>query len=211
MVEQESHRRVQWIYASRDSKELEERYDQWAAEYDKDLQEDFGWIGPQRAADILAKYVGKDAPILDAGAGTGLVGVSLARMGYQNMVAMDFSRGMLDEAREKGVYQKFDQMDMTNTLGYPDNAFDAVISVGVLTVGHVPPMAFDELLRVTRPGGYIVFSLRPDTYRDSGFKEKQEALVAAGKWSYIEATEEFRPLPRGEPEVYHQVWVYQVN
>ncbi len=206
----EREKRVQWIYSSRDNKELAERYDQWARDYDEDLEEGFGWLGPQRAVDFLVRYVPREAKILDAGAGTGLVGELLARQGYNNMVAMDLSQGMLEEARKKNVYREFHQMVMGEPLDYPADSFDAIISVGVLTVGHAPASSLDELIRITRPGGYIVFSLRPDVYRDSGFKEKQSALESAGRWRLVEASEEFQPLPKGEPDVYHQVWVYQV-
>jgi len=203
--------KVQWIYSSRDNKELAERYDQWAKDYDADLNEEFGWLGPQRAVEFLTKYVSKDARILDAGAGTGLVGELLDRQGYNNLVAMDLSAGMLDEARKKSAYREFHQMVMGEPLDYASDSFDAIISVGVLTVGHAPASSFDELIRITRPGGYIVFSLRPDVYRDSGFKEKQDNLESAGKWKLVESSEEFQPLPKGEPDVYHQVWVYQTT
>ena len=203
--------RVQWIYSSRDNKELAERYDQWAKDYDADLNEEFGWSGPQSAVEFLIKYVSKDARILDAGAGTGMVGELLARQGYNNLVAMDLSAGMLEEARKKNAYLEFHQMVMGEQLNFKTDSFDAIISVGVLTVGHAPASSFDELIRTTRPGGYIVFSLRPDVYRDSGFKEKQDSLEAAGKWKLMEASEEFQPLPKGEPDVYHQVWIYQIT
>ncbi len=114
------------------------------------------------------------------------------------------------EARKKNAYREFHQMVMGEPLNYATDSFDAVISVGVLTVGHAPASSFDELIRITKPGGYIVFSLRPDVYRDSGFKEKQDALESEGKWKLVEVSEEFQPLPKGEPDVYHQVWVYQV-
>jgi len=29
-------------------------------------------------------------------------------------------------------------------------------------------------------------------------------------WEIIEVSDEFQPLPIGEPDVMHQVWVYQV-
>ena len=206
----EEHNRVQWVYSAKDNRELAERYDQWAKDYDSDLHQDFGWLGPQRAAEEFARHVPKNAWVLDAGAGTGLVGAALAKLGYKQLVAMDLSPGMLEEARKTGGYQEFRQMVMGEILDFPTDYFDAVVSVGVLTVGHAPANSLDELVRVTRAGGYIVFTLRPDVYEDSGFKEKQETLAGYGKWRLVEVSDPFQPLPKGEPEVYHQVWVYQV-
>ena len=210
MTYNERQERVQWIYTSKDNKELAERYDRWAKDYDADLDEGFGYLGPQRAVEYFIKYVPQNARVLDAGAGTGLVGELLAGRGYKDLVAMDLSKGMLEEAKNKNAYREFHQMVMGETLDYATDSFDAVISIGVLTIGHAPTSSFDELIRITRPGGYIVFSLRPDVYRDSGFKEKQDALEAEGKWKLVEASEEFQPLPKGEPDMYHQVWIYQV-
>jgi len=202
--------RVKWVYSSRDNKELEGRYDQWAKDYDADLDEGFGYLGPQMAVDVFRRYVPKGARILDAGAGTGMVGELLAKQGYSNLVAMDMSLGMLEKARAKNAYREFHRMVMGETLDFPTDSFDAVISVGVLTLGHAPASSLDELIRVTKPGGYIAYTLRPDVYRNNGFKEKQDALKAAGKWILAEVSEEFQTLPKGEPDVYHQVWVYQV-
>jgi SAM-dependent methyltransferase len=206
----DSQNRVQWVYSSRDNQELAERYDRWAGDYDRDLEQDFEWLGPRRAAEVFARYVARDSRILDAGAGTGLVGKLLAEMGYRQIIAMDISRGMLEEARKKNVYQDFHQMVMGSALGFDSASFDAVVSVGVLTVGHAPASSLDELVRITRPGGYVIFSLRPDVYQSAGFQEKQAELESDGKWKLVEVTEGFQPLPRGEPEVLHQVWVYRV-
>ncbi len=203
--------RVQWVYSSQNEQELEERYDQWAEEYDADLDVDFGWISPQRTSDVFARHVPQEASILDAGAGTGLVGQCLHDLGYRNMTAMDLSQGMLEVARKKNVYQAFDQMVMGERLDYDTDQFDATVIVGVFTQGHAPAGSIDELVRVTKPGGHIVFSLRTDTYQENGFKEKQEALESAGQWKLVEVTEPYQPLPKGEPEVLHQVWVYQVS
>jgi SAM-dependent methyltransferase len=206
-----SQNRVQWIYSSGNNQELAERYDQWAKDYDKDLNQDFGWSGPRKAAEVFAAHVPKDSRILDAGAGTGLVGQCLAANGYHSLVAMDLSQGMLEAAREKNIYDEFHQMVMGEPLDFPSDSFDAVVSVGVLTVGHAPADSLDELARITRPAGHVVFSLRPDVYETAGFKEKQQELESSGIWELVEVTEEFQPLPKGEPEVYHQVWVYRIK
>ena len=207
----ESQNRVQWIYSSSNNQELAERYDQWAKDYEQDLAQDFEWLGPQRTAELFFKYVAKDSLVLDAGAGTGLVGQLLSQEGYGRITAMDLSSGMLEEARKKKVYQEFHQMVMGEPLGFDTDSFDAVVSVGVLTVGHAPASSLDELVRITKPGGHVVFSLRPDIYESGGFKAKQAELVTDGKWKLTEEGEKFQPLPKGEPEVLHQVWVYQVT
>ncbi len=202
--------RVQWICSSRNNQELAERYDQWAKDYDTDLG-DFGWRGPQRTAEFFTHYVPKGARILDAGAGTGLMGEILAKLGYHDLVAMDLSQGMLEEARKKNVYREFHQMVMGEPLDFATDSFDAVVSVGVLTLGHAPASSLDELVRVTRPGGYIIFTLRLNIYESHGFKEKQKTLESEGKWKLMEASDKLQVLPKGEPYIYNQVWVYQVT
>ena len=210
MAMEESHRRVQWVYGSTSNQELEERYDQWAAEYDRDLNEDFVWRAPENAARVLAGLVSGDASVLDAGAGTGLAGERLAAAGFTKMAAMDISQGMLDVAQAKNVYSSFHQMVMGETLGFETDEFDAVISVGVFTLGHAPIHSFDELVRVTKPGGYIVFSLRTDMV-DDGYQAYFDRLAASGQWKLAQVTDPFQPMPKGEPEVFHQVWAFQVS
>ena len=208
---QDSQNRVQWIYSSTSNQELEERYDVWASDYDTDLAEVFAWNAPRAASEVFSRHVAKDARVLDAGAGTGLVAECLSEMGYGDIDAMDLSLGMLEQARTKGVYRDLHRMVLGETLAFESQAFGAVISVGVFTLGHAPPHSFDELVRVTQAGGFIVFSLRTDVYEENGFKQQQEALEADGKWRLAEVTDPFQPLPKGEPEVYHQIWVYQVS
>ena len=94
-MDKKSEDRVQWIYSSKTNSELTQRYDEWAKDYDRDLSKFFGWIAPQTAADYLAKYVHPESLVLDAGAGTGLVGLALAKQGFQNLTAMDFQKECL--------------------------------------------------------------------------------------------------------------------
>ena len=206
-----SENRVQWVYASDNNRQLQERYDEWAQDYDDNLESDFGYVMPRIASETFAQFVPKDARVLDAGAGTGLVGVELHRLGYMNIEAMDLSRGMLEEARSKEVYSGFHQMVMGERLGFDTGSYDAAIGVGVLTLGHAPAHSLDELARIVKPGGFVVFTLRPDVYEQNGFREKQRQLESDGTWKLARVTEEFLGMPKGEPDVLFQVWIYRVS
>ncbi len=202
---------VQWVYAARNNLELEERYDQWADRYDEDIDKDFGWLGPALALDACRQYLSKDARILDAGAGTGLVGKMLAEAGFHRLTAIDMSPGMLEEARSKAVYRDLHRMVLGGKLDFPDDSFDAVVSIGVLTLGHAPARSLDEMVRVTKPGGSVIFTLRPDLYENAGFREVREELEAAGRWELAKMGKPVQALPKGEPEVLHQLWVFRAT
>lgn len=206
-----SKNRVQWVYSSRNNNELEERYNQWAKDYDSDLKKDFAYRAPRVAAEYFVRYVPQKARILDAGAGTGLVGRFLTEMGYDNLIAMDMSQGMLEEARKKNVYGQLYRMVMGEKLDFDTDSFDAVICVGTLTLGHAPASSLNELVRITKPTGHIVYTLRPDIYEEKGFNEIHNELESAGTWKLVEVSEEIQVLPKGEPDIFHQVWVYQVT
>ena len=45
--------KIQWVYSSKDNQELSDRYDQWAKDYDAELEKDYKWCGPQLAADYF--------------------------------------------------------------------------------------------------------------------------------------------------------------
>lgn len=203
--------RIKWVYSSQNNKELSDRYNQWAKNYERDLTENFGRPNREPIVDLTIKYVPKNAQILDAGVGTGIIGKWLHEEGYRNLVGIDLSEGMLAEAQKKNVYTKLHQMILGEPLDFPNNAFDAVTACGVFTYGHAPSRSFDELIRVTKPEGYIVFTLRPDFYENSDFKEKMADLETQGKWQLTELGAKYQAEPQGQPDLYLQTWVYQTS
>ena len=200
---------LEWIDAAKSREEFEERYNKWGSTYDRDLIEDWDYKLPVFIGDLLMKYVkNHDARILDAGAGTGLGGEYLYQNSYNNLFAVDMSQGMLDEAEHKGIYQKLDRMVLGEKLDYPSNHFDAVLSVG--TIGHAPPESFDELIRITKSSGFIVFSLRTTHDDEPQWYRKLQSLEEAGKWRLVEKTDPILGLPGETADVYHYGLVYEV-
>jgi len=200
-------KRLEWIYQANDPQDLEARYDLWAKYYDEDVAS-YGYKIPGVLAGFLGRYLKTgDGAILDAGAGTGIMGEIMSLLGYKDIVAIDMSKGMLAIAEAKGVYRQLHRMVLGQHLDFTDGQFATTVAVGVISVGHAPPESFDELVRCTRKGGHVIFSVRADA---QGFRQRQDALESQGKWKLVEATRPFVSLPLGEPDIQHQVFVYQV-
>lgn len=169
--------------------ECVDAYKDWAKTYDQDTVEGMNYVGPRISAKRLAELVGPDAAILDAGCGTGLAGVELAELGFKTIDGMDISPDMLEEARKKGPYRGLQVEDMTKPLSYDTDAYDAVVCVGTFTHAHVGPKGFNELLRITKPGGPVVATVHEDVWPD-GYEEHFKALEADGRAKVKSISEE---------------------
>lgn len=202
---------LQSVFNAKNSQEVAELYDTWAEDYERRILS-YGYSTPATAAWFVGRYVQpKDGTVLDAGVGTGLMGEILAPLGYRDLVGIDVSSYMLELARKKGAYRELHQMELGGRLNLPSDAFAAVVSTGVFAAGHAPPESFDELIRTTEPGGYVIFSVRTDVYLEGGFREKQEALQREGRWELVEASEPFSHLRFEDPELKVQVFAYRVR
>jgi len=136
------------VYGAKSNQELKDKYDTWAADYDRDV-ESVGYRSPAIAAGLFGRYVAPDAgEILDAGCGTGLLGDLLNTLGYRALVGIDLSPEMLARAEARGTYGELRAMALGARLDFADDRFAASTALGVLTPGHAPPTALDEMLRV---------------------------------------------------------------
>ena len=200
------------VFDAEDSQEIAELYDASAEDYERRILS-WGYSTHAVAAWFFGRYVKPEdgAAVLDAGTGTGLMGDILAPLGYRDLVGNDISTNMLELARKKGAYKDLHQMELGKQLDLPTDAFSAVVATGVFAAGHAPPESFDELIRVTRPGGHMIFSVRTDVYEEGGFKEKQEALEREGRWRLLEMSEPFSHVRYEDPELKVRVFAYQVR
>jgi SAM-dependent methyltransferase len=119
------------------------------------------------------------------------------------------SSGMLEQAAAKGVYRDLRLGRLGDALDYETGSYDGVVCAGVLTAGHAPATSLDELVRVTRPGGHVIFTLRSDTALP-GFDDKIAELERTRRWTLVDRGDEFQALPSGEPDVLVRVWAFRV-
>lgn len=139
-----------------DLSQVREGYDRWAKVYDHDANP-----LPALEEPAVRELVGdpRGLSALDLGCGTGRHALWLARAGAA-VTAVDFSEGMLAEARGKlgGASAKFLVHDLHKALPFADASFDLVVSGLVLE--HLDKLAdfFAETRRVLQPKGRAVVS-----------------------------------------------------
>lgn len=146
-------------------------YADWATTYDTGFAIDMDYRLPQIVAEILTEHK-PQGPILDVGAGTGLVAQAFPARGSVEMHALDISPEMLAVAMNKGRYARAIQADLTLPLQLKSDTYGAVVSSGTFTHGHVGPVAMDGLLRVARSGAVFVLAINAEHFEARGFTEK---------------------------------------
>jgi hypothetical protein len=83
---------------------------------------------------------------------------------------------------------------MQERLPLADDTYAGVISIGVFTSGHVGVEGLDELLRVVRPHGIVVLTVK-NTLWESGFADRIVTLSSEGVLSRIDETIPYVSMP----------------
>jgi len=98
---------------------------------------------------------GKDAAILDAGAGVGNVLLPLQNEGYSDLYALDIEDTMSSFFESRKIPFSLKNL-ATDTLDYGDSTFDAVFNKNVIEHLPDPSKMLSEFRRVIKPGGKII-------------------------------------------------------
>lgn len=129
-------------------------YDDWVAtRYDADLAR-WSYDAPARIAELVAGLLDHDGDdngdgaILDAGCGSGLVGVELDGRSVGRVIGGDFSLESVEVARARGVDDDVVQLDLNAPLNFGDAEFRAVVNAGVFTYLTASESTNRKLLRV---------------------------------------------------------------
>ncbi len=175
------------IYKLTTPEEILKYYQDWTKKnkYNQDMV-DLNYVAPKETVLVLKKYaVDNNWKILDAGCGTGLVGIELKKNGYSNIEGVDFSQNMLDLI-PRNIYKKIEKVDLNKPLKFNTNMYDAVTCVGTFTYGHVKPQALNELIRIIKNKGLICFTINEGVYEKYGFDNKIKELTKDKFWNIKE-------------------------
>ena len=197
-------------YTAKSPQEVTDCYDSWAEDYETHMS-NVGYLHPAMVAGLMMRHVpAGSGPILDAGAGTVIMAQILVALGYPDVVGFDGSEHMLTAAADKEVYTELRQMYLGQPLDYPDDHFGSAVSAGVFTQGHAPLVGLNELVRVVRPGGYVIFSIAR-AYLDGPFQAKREELENQGLWHPVDVSEYYNSTPLDEETLTAQAYAFKVN
>ncbi len=198
------------VYSAQGTADVAKKYDDWAKRYDTEMAT-LGYRHPTICLAMLTRHLPRgEGPVLDAGAGTGLLGEWMDIVGYKNAEALDISEGMLEVARSKNVYSAFHVAALGETLDLPSDRYAGVVSAGVFTTGHVGKEGFAELVRITRPGGIIVATIK-DTLWNGEVGEHVKTLVSDGTWEVLEETPSYVSMPNRPDTVPSRAVVLRVR
>ncbi|KAI0123566.1 S-adenosyl-L-methionine-dependent methyltransferase [Xylariales sp. AK1849] len=176
--------------------EARKLYDEWAATYDGDMADvSQDYVAPALAAQSVQRHITAghlaDARILDAGCGTGHVGVALSKLGARTVDGLDLSPGMLEFARKTGVYGTLKPADLSQPLvNISEASYDVIVCVGTLTHGHVGPAALREFTRVLSPGGIVVATVLTTIWESGGYAAEVKQLTSKGEVQLLSKDEQ---------------------
>jgi len=171
-------------------------YDAAADHFDDDALGFWDLVG-KRTVTNLNLHAG--AKVLDVGCGTGASALPAAQaVGTNGLVlGVDLASRLLERARAKASVAGIDNVefrlaDMT-ALNYPDDSFDAVISV--FSIFFVPDMKglVRELWRMVRPGGKLAVTTWGPRIWEPAYsrwltalaKERPDLVTAFNPWDRI--------------------------
>jgi phosphatidylethanolamine/phosphatidyl-N-methylethanolamine N-methyltransferase len=153
---------------------VKKAYARWAPVYDLVFGALFD--SGRQAAIAAAENVG--GQILEVGVGTG---ISLPDYSSENsIVGVDLSEPMLRKAKDR-----VSELALTNVvrlevmdaehLSFPDDSFDVVVALYVVSTVPNPEAALDEFARVVKPGGEIILANRVGA--EAGFRRSVEEML----------------------------------
>jgi predicted TPR repeat methyltransferase len=140
-------------------------FDQHAPDFDQALRQRLDYRGPElllqavREVRAALRQPTTFASMLDLGCGTGLAGEAF-RPCVQHLVGVDISPGMIEQARQKELYERLETAELRRFLQEePDGDYEFVVAADVFVyVADLAP-ALSEIARVMTPEGLLAFTV----------------------------------------------------
>lgn len=158
-----------------------------------------GFPDPKKVSDLVCEFTSKQQPqkikILDMACGTGLVGKYLHESGrkFGAIDGIDISTLMLDEARDKDIYNRLEEVTLSDPEEFPQNLknkYDVVTCSGLINNNYMDYGLFEEMIMALKKGGIAVFAARYSFMGQYWYEPVLEEMEKDGRWKCLK-TESF--------------------
>jgi SAM-dependent methyltransferase len=129
--------------------------------WDQQFARQAGWTRATRMHLYRRSNLLRAERVLDVGSGTGAITEELAARTRGEVIGLDLDPAMVAFAQEQGGRATYRQGD-AHDLPFDDAWFDRTVCHFVLLWCQDPARATQEMVRVTRPGGYVLVCAEPD-------------------------------------------------
>ncbi|XP_071084643.1 methyltransferase-like protein 27 [Haliotis cracherodii] len=188
------------------TEDIIDRFSKNSHQYEKVLG-GVNFTGPVQTAQSAAEFYPnnrEDVYILDVAAGTGQCAEKLHSHGFRRIDALEPSSEMVERAKKKDLYGRyFNVMLGGNALDIEGDTYDAVTISGLsfMVMKKMPQNAFEELIRIVKPGkynlfnthcGYIINTSFYKIFPEDGdavaaiYRRNVKALESEGKWKQVQ-------------------------
>lgn len=192
---------LQRAYDLKSEQDTRDLYRDWATTYDQTMVDELTYSSPSTVAALLAEQVkDKSGLVADFGCGTGLTGQAAFDLGFTQLVGLDFSDEMLVVAKKRGIYTELRNVDLTTKLDIETGCYDAAISSGIFTYGHLNADCLSEIFRTIKVGGVFVCVVRLQVWNELGFAEEFARMVGNGEIERLEARKDCGYQSSKEPD-----------
>lgn len=169
------------IYTKSTSQDVKSHYNEIAEGYNTFLQETNYVLSDLVAQEVVDFYHDVAARVVDIGCGTGKLGIALKTLKKGMIIdGIDFSNSMLDIAKETEVYDALYSVDVKTNLFEITKKYDALISSGVFTPGHLDHNDLLNLVDLVNPQGRVFVSVKKDYFDSTGFDSALDEAVSNG-------------------------------
>jgi len=138
-----------------------ELFDDYADNFDEHLTSKLCYRTPELLSGILFDLLGNDGSpgdVLDAGCGTGLMGM-LLKDRAKSLTGVDVSEKMLEKARERNVYTKIYARDLNAHLQSNPENYDLIVAADVFVYIGCLEKVFENTFAALRSNGLFAFSV----------------------------------------------------
>ncbi|MEM7240553.1 MAG: class I SAM-dependent methyltransferase [Pseudomonadota bacterium] len=175
MTEKSAKDLLEGAYALQTPTDNVNYYADFAAIYDDGYVADMGYQSPRFIAQYLQEVVAdKGLKIADIGCGTGLIADHLTG---HHIDGYDISPQMIEVARRKNLYRDFFCADLTGDLSGLPKDYDALVSAGTFTLGHLNADHLLNLTTLLKPAAWVAITISHAHFDKTDFEEKLQRAV----------------------------------